>query len=376
MNDMNLSPVGMDQLSVPPVSASHLCLPTSPTHNPITTPGMPVAIPSLGPSLGPLPSALSLMLPMGHLGDRGVMCGLPERNYTLPPPPYPHLESSYFRHILPGILSYLADRPPPQYIHPSSLNMDGTLSVSNNNPSGLDPYSGPGGPLEQGLVTLDTRQVGGQADLHQGGTHEVQLDATGLTMESRVSSPMSPDGMEEDLATMEGVVVAETQQQLGTRPQPHEGLSGVNSSGGVMPLHGAGLELPVVMEQEHMGGRVGTSTTGAGGPGTLGEALHSTGELNSGVVSVVLTGAMPAQSQLEQVSLHGPSGMGLEPVNVSPITAEVSLGPDNSLVLVNSSLQLEDSTSNKENMATAFNICKISLPILCIRMCLNPISCV
>lgn len=64
--------------------------------------GMPVAIPSLGPSLGSLPSALSLMLPMGPLSDRGVMCGLPERNYSLPPPPYPHLESSYFRHILPG----------------------------------------------------------------------------------------------------------------------------------------------------------------------------------------------------------------------------------------------------------------------------------
>lgn len=249
--------------------------------------------------------------------------------------------------------------------------MDGTLSVSNNNPSGLDPYSGPGGPLEQGLVTLDTRQVGGQADLHQGGSHEVQLDATGLTMESRVSSPMSPDGMEEDLATMEGVVVAETQQQLGTRPQPHEGLTGVDSSGGVMPLHGAGLEL---MEQEHMGGRVGTSTTGGGGPGTLGEALHSTGELNSGVVSVVLTGAMPPQTQLEPVSLHGPSGMGLEPVNVSPITAEVSLGPDNSLVLVNSTLQLEDSTSNKENMATAFNICKFFLVILSYAMYFVPIS--
>lgn len=246
--------------------------------------------------------------------------------------------------------------------------MDGTLSVSNNNPSGLDPYSGPGGPLEQGLVTLDTRQVGGQADLHQGGSHEVQLDATGLTMESRVSSPMSPDGMEEDLATMEGVVVAETQQQLGTRPQAHEGL---DSSGGVMPLHGAGLEL---MEQEHMGGRVGSSTTGAGGPGTLGEALHSTGELNSGVVSVVLTGAMPSQTQLE--SLHGPSGMGLEPVNVSPITAEVSLGPDNSLVLVNSTLQLEDSTSNKENMATAFNICKFYLVILSHALCFVPISCI
>lgn len=37
---MNLSPVGMDQLSVPSVSAGHLGLPTSPTHNPIPTPGM------------------------------------------------------------------------------------------------------------------------------------------------------------------------------------------------------------------------------------------------------------------------------------------------------------------------------------------------
>lgn len=138
---MNLSPVGMDQLSVPSVSASHLGLPTSPTHNPLPTPGrndrtgwtvflldswtnqdfviifsqcfvlccclgMPVAIPSLGPSLGSLPSALSLMLPMGPLSDRGVMCGLPERNYSLPPPPYPHLESSYFRHILPGVVFF------------------------------------------------------------------------------------------------------------------------------------------------------------------------------------------------------------------------------------------------------------------------------
>uniref|UniRef100_A0AAZ3R8A4 PR domain containing 4 n=1 Tax=Oncorhynchus tshawytscha TaxID=74940 RepID=A0AAZ3R8A4_ONCTS len=341
MNDMNLSPVGMDQLSVPAVSASHLGLPTSPTHNPITTPGMSVAIPSLGPSLGSLPSALSLMLPMGPLGDRGVMCGLPERNYSLPPPPYPHLESSYFRHILPGILSYLADRPPPQYIHPSSLNMDGTLSVSSQNPSGLDPYSGPGGPLEQGLVSLDSRQVSGQGDLHQGGGHEVQLDSTGLNMESRVSSPMSPDRMGEDLANMEGVVGAENQQQLGGRGQNHEGLGRVESSGGVMPLHGPGLELPVGMEPEHLGGR-----------------------LNSGVVSVVLT-----QSQLEPVSLHGHSGMGLDPVNVSPITAEVSMGPENSLLLVNSTLQLEDSTSNKENMVTAFTIwctlCERSYPSDC-----------
>uniref|UniRef100_A0A3B4WWG8 PR domain containing 4 n=1 Tax=Seriola lalandi dorsalis TaxID=1841481 RepID=A0A3B4WWG8_SERLL len=357
MNDMNLSPVGMDQLSVPSVSASHLGLPTSPTHNPIPTPGMPVAIPSLGPSLGSLPSALSLMLPMGPLSDRGVMCGLPERNYSLPPPPYPHLESSYFRHILPGILSYLADRPPPQYIHPSSLNMDGTLSVTSNNPSGLDPYSGPGGPLEQGLVPMDSRQVSGQGDLHQTGAHE--LDSTGLAMESRVSSPMSPDRMGEELATMDGVgvvAVSDTQQQLGggRQPQSHEGLTGVDSSGGVLPLHGPPvLELPVVMEQDHMGGRVGNAGGGAGG---LGEQLHSNGELNSGVVSVVLTGSMASQGQLEPVPLHGHSGMGLEAVNVSPITAEVSLGPENNLVLVNSTLQLEDSTSNKENMVTAYTI--------------------
>uniref|UniRef100_A0A672H6Y3 PR domain containing 4 n=1 Tax=Salarias fasciatus TaxID=181472 RepID=A0A672H6Y3_SALFA len=356
MNDMNLSPVGMDQLSVPSVSASHLGLPTSPTHNPIPTPGMPVAIPSLGPSLGSLPSALSLMLPMGPLSDRGVMCGLPERNYSLPPPPYPHLESSYFRHILPGILSYLADRPPPQYIHPSSLNMDGTLSVPSNNPSGLDPYSGPGGPLEQGLVPMDSRQVSGQGDLHQTGAHE--LDSTGLTMESRVSSPMSPDRMGEELATMDGVgVVPDTQQQLGggRQPQPHEGLTGVDSSGGVMPLHGPPvLELPVVMDPDHLGGRVGNS--GGGGAGGLGEQLHTNGELTSGVVSVVLTGSMSSQSQLEPVSLHGHTGMGLEAVNVSPITAEVSLGPENNLVLVNSTLQLEDSTSSKENMVPGYTI--------------------
>uniref|UniRef100_A0A3B5M7Q8 Uncharacterized protein n=1 Tax=Xiphophorus couchianus TaxID=32473 RepID=A0A3B5M7Q8_9TELE len=361
MNDMNLSPVGMDQLSVPSVSASHLGLPTSPTHNPIPTPGMPVAIPSLGPSLGSLPSALSLMLPMGPLSDRGVMCGLPERNYSLPPPPYPHLESSYFRHLLPGILSYLADRPPPQYIHPSSLNMDGTLSVASNNPSSLDPYSGPGGPLEQGLVSLDSRQVSGQADLHQAGPHE--LDSTGLAMESRVNSPLSPDRMGEELASMDRVVavaVSDAQQLGGGRqPQPHEG--------GVMPLHGPPvLELPVVMEPDHLGGRVGSSGTGGaggggaggGGNGGLGEQLHGNGEMNPSVVSVVLTSSMSNPSQLEPVSLHGHSGMGLEAVNVSSITAEVALGPENNLVLVNSTLQLEDPAPSKENMAAPCSICE------------------
>lgn len=258
-----------------------------------------------------------------------------------------------------GILSYLADRPPPQYIHPSSLNMDGTLSVASNNSTGLDPYSGPGGPLEQGLVPLDSRQVPGQGDLHQPGAHE--LDPTGLAMESRVSSPMSPDQMGEELATIDGVgvvAVSDAQQQLGggRQPQSHEGLTGVGSSGGVLPLHGPPvLELPVVMEPDHMGARVGNS--GGGAAGGLGEQLHSNGELNSGVVSVVLASSMANQGQLEPVSLHGHTGMGLEAVNVSPINAEVSLGPENSLVLVNSSLQLDDSASNKENMV--YTICEL-----------------
>lgn len=41
MNDMNLSPVGMDQIGVPSAGSSHMGLPTSPTHshNPIPTPG-------------------------------------------------------------------------------------------------------------------------------------------------------------------------------------------------------------------------------------------------------------------------------------------------------------------------------------------------
>uniref|UniRef100_K7FZG4 PR domain zinc finger protein 4 n=1 Tax=Pelodiscus sinensis TaxID=13735 RepID=K7FZG4_PELSI len=181
MNEMNLSSVGMDQLTSSsvsnalPVSGSHLGLTASPTHNAIPAPGLPVAIPNLGPSLSSLPSALSLMLPMG-IGDRGVMCGIPERNYTLPPPPYPHLESSYFRHILPGILSYLADRPPPQYIHPNTINVDSNpaLSVSSN-PSALDPFQ-PGGTvgLESGIVSMDSRAVNthGAQSLHPSDSHE------------------------------------------------------------------------------------------------------------------------------------------------------------------------------------------------------------
>ncbi|MBN3279113.1 PRDM4 protein, partial [Polyodon spathula] len=370
MNDINLSPAGMDQLSVSsvsgavPVTGGHLGLATSPTHHPIATPGMPVAIPNFGPSLGSLPSALSLMLPMGPLGDRGVMCGIQERNYTLPPPPYPHLESSYYRHILPGILSYLADRPPPQYIHPSSLNMDGNpaLSVSSN-ASALDPYH-PGGVvgLEPSMVTLDSRQVGAHSaqSLHPSSGHEVALD-TGMAMEpvSRVTSPISTDGMEEDL-TMKGV--AGEHQQLPASSRNHENIvvdsvgNGLSAEavgeGDVIPIHSGALELPVVMESVLLGGRVTN--------GGLGESLHMAG-MSSGSVRVVLSSSHTTMNPLEPVSIHG-ANISLEPVSASSITAEVSLGhgqvdasPEN-LVLVPSSLQMEDSNSNKENMDTSFTV--------------------
>ncbi|XP_039625469.1 PR domain zinc finger protein 4 [Polypterus senegalus] len=366
MNDINLSPVGMDQLSVSsvsgtiPVTGGHLGLASSPTHNSIATTGMPVAIPNLGPSLGSLPSALSLMLPMGHLGDRSMMCGIPERNYTLPPPPYPHLESSYFRHILPGILSYLADRPPPQYIHPSSLNMDGTPTLSvHTNPTSIDHYQ-PSGTvgLEATMVALDSRQVGshGAQSLHSGSGHEVPLDS--IEPVSRVTSPISTEAMGEEL-TMDGV--AAEHQTLPTNIRNHESIAvdSVGNSmpseavghGNVLPIHTGTLELPVVMETEHLGGRVSNSN--------LTESIHTAG-MNSGSVSVVLSSSH-SMTPLEPVSIHS-GNIGLEPVSVSSITAEVSLGngqvevsPEN-LVLVPQPLQMEDSNSNKENMATSFTI--------------------
>ena len=183
------------------VSGSHLELAASPSHSAIAAPGLPVAIPNLGPSLSSLPSALSLMLPMG-IGDRGVMCELPERNYTLPPPPYPHLESSYFRTTLPGILSYLADRPPPHYIHPNSINVDGNTALSiTNNPSALDPYQAmdPYGNvgLELGIVSINCLSVNthGAQSLHPNDDHEVALDTT-ITVENVSLVPAQSPQME------------------------------------------------------------------------------------------------------------------------------------------------------------------------------------
>ncbi|XP_053320899.1 PR domain zinc finger protein 4 isoform X2 [Spea bombifrons] len=365
MNDLNLSTVGMDQLSTSsvanalPASGGHHGLTGSPPHNTISATGLPVAIPNLGPSLSSLPSALSVMLPMG-IGDRGVMCGLPERNYTLPPPPYPHLESSYFRHILPGILSYLADRPPPQYIHPGSLNVDGNggLSVSNHNPS-LDPYQ-PGGSvgLENGIVSLDARSVGGHAaqGLHPADGHEVQLD-TGISMDnvSRVNSPITTDRITEELG-MESV--AGDHGQISNVQRSHETLAvdgnlppdGVGHAG-VLPLHSGSLELPVVMETEHhLAARSGMSES------SLGDAIHTVA-LSGNPVSVALSTSHPLSS-LTSVSLHG-AGMSLEPVTVSSITQDVSMGGGHvdagNLTFVPSSLQI-DSNTNKENVPTLFTI--------------------
>ncbi|XP_034982862.2 PR domain zinc finger protein 4 isoform X3 [Zootoca vivipara] len=366
MNEMSLNPVGMEQLTASSVSnaltvsGSHLGLASSPTHNAITAPGLPVAIPNLGPSL---PSALSLMLPMG-IGDRGVMCGIPERNYTLPPPPYPHLESSYFRHILPGLLSYLADRPPPQYIHPNNINVDSNpaLSVSNN-PSGLDPYQ-PNGTvgLEPGIVSMDSRSVNthNTQSLHPSDSHEVALDTT-ISMESvsRVTSPISTDRMAEELTMGD---VAGDHSQIANGSHSHEPLAvdAVGSSlatdtvghNGVLPIHGSSLELPVVMEPDHIAGRVsGLSDR------TLGDSIHAVA-MSSNSVSVALSTSHNLTS-LESVSLHE-VGLSLEPV--TSISQEVAMGqthvdvsPDN-LSFVPSSLQMEDSNSNKENMATLFTI--------------------
>ncbi|XP_041521696.1 PR domain zinc finger protein 4 isoform X2 [Microtus oregoni] len=371
MNDMNLSPVGMEQLSSSsvsnalPVSGSHLGLAASPSHSTISAPGLPVAIPNLGPSLSSLPSALSLMLPMG-IGDRGVMCGLPERNYTLPPPPYPHLESSYFRTILPGILSYLADRPPPQYIHPNSINVDGNTALSiTNSPSALDPYQANGNVgLELGVVSIDSRSVNthGAQSLHPNDGHEVALDTT-ITMEnvSRVTSPISTDGMAEEL-TMDGVAGDHSQIPSGSRS--HEPLSvdsvGNNLTadtvghGGVIPIHGSGLELPVVMETDHIANRVNGMSDSA-----LSDSIHTVA-MSTNSVSVALSTSHNLAS-LESVSLHE-VGLSLEPVAVSSITQEVAMGTghvdvsSDSLAFVPPSLQMEDSNSNKENMATLFTI--------------------
>ncbi|KAJ1166562.1 hypothetical protein NDU88_006961 [Pleurodeles waltl] len=371
MNDMNLSPVGIDQLSSSsvgsalPISGSHLGLSASPTHNSVPTAGLPVAIPNLGTSLSSLPSALSLMLPMG-IGDLGVMCSLPERNYPLPPPSYSHLESSYIRHILPGILSYLADRPPPQYIYPSSLNVDNNqgLPLSSNH-AGMDHYH-PGASvnLESGIVSLDSRSVlaHGAPNLHHSDEHDVQLESgTAMESVSRVASPISTDHMTEELTLEE---VAGDHQQMSTGSRNHQTLT-VDTVGsgfdpdsvaqrGVLAIHAGTLELPVVLEPEHhhIASRENISESTLNSIHTMAMSTHS--------VSVALSTSHPLSS-LASVSLHR-GDISLEPVTVSSIPHEVSMGPgemdvsSENLSFVPSPLKLEHSNSNKENMSTLFTI--------------------
>lgn len=296
------------------------------------------------------------------------MCGLPERNYTLLPPPYPHLESRYFRTILPGILSYLADRPPPQYIHPNSINVDGNTALSiANNPSALDPYQSNGNVgLEPGIVSIDSRSVNthGAQSLHPSDGHEVALDST-ITMEnvSRVTSPISTDGMAEEL-TMDGVAGEHSQIPNGSRSHEPLSVDSVSNNlaadtvghGGVIPIHGNGLELPVVMETDHIASRVNGMSDSA-----LSDSIHTVA-MSTNSVSVALSTSHNLAS-LESVSLHE-VGLSLEPVAVSSITQEVAMGTghvdvsSDSLSFVPPSLQMEDSNSNKENMATLFTICE------------------
>lgn len=213
---------------------------------------------------------------------------------------------------------------------------------------------------------MDSRSVNAHStqSLHPSDNHEVALDTT-ITMESvsRVTSPISPDRMAEELTIGD---VAGDHSQIATGNRNHESLAvdAVGSSlaadavghNGVIPIHGSSLELPVVMEPDHIAGRVsGISDR------TLSDSIHTVAMSNSSV-SVALSTSHNLTS-LESVSLHE-VGLSLEPVTVSSISQEVTMGqdhvdvsPDN-LAFVPSSLQIEDSNSNKENMATLFTICE------------------
>lgn len=270
--------------------------------------------------------------------------------------------------VLPGILSYLADRPPPQYIHPNTINVDSNSALSvPSNPSALDPYQ-PGGTvgLEPGLVSMDSRSVSahGAQNLHPAESHEVALD-TAISMESvsRVTSPISTDGMAEEL-TMDDVAGEHSQIPSGSRSHEPLTVEAVGSNlaseavghGGVLPIHSSTLDLPVVMEPDHIAGRVtGISDS------TLNDSIHTVA-MSTNSVSVALSTSHNLAS-LDSVALHE-VGLSLEPVAVSSINQEVAMGPSHvdvsadNLAFVPSSLQMEDSNSNKENMATLFTICE------------------
>lgn len=213
---------------------------------------------------------------------------------------------------------------------------------------------------------MDSRSVNVHStqSLHPSDSHDVALDTT-ITMESvsRVSSPISPDRIAEELTMSD---VAADHSQIASGNQNHEPLAvdAVGSTiatdtvghGGVIPIHSSSLELPVVMEPDHIAGRVsGISDR------TLSDSIHTVA-MSSNSVSVALSTSHNLTS-LESVSLHE-VGLSLEPVTVSSINQEVAMGQNHvdvssdNLAFVPSSLQMEDSNSNKENMATLFTICK------------------
>lgn len=273
--------------------------------------------------------------------------------------PFFHFSSSS------GLISYLADRPPPQCIHPNNINIDSNSALSvSNNPSDLDPYQPNGSVgLEAGIVSMDSRSVNAHntQSLHPSDGHDVALDTT-ITIESvsRVTSPISSDRMAEELRMSD---VGGDHSQIANGSRNHEPLAvdgGLASEtvghNGVIPIHGSSLELPVVMETDHISGRVN------GMPDrTLGDPIHTVA-MSSNSVSVALSTSHNLTS-LESVSLHE-VGLSLEPVTVSSINQEVALGQNHvdvssdNLAFVPSSLQMEDSNSNKENMATLFTICE------------------
>lgn len=213
---------------------------------------------------------------------------------------------------------------------------------------------------------MDSRTVNthGPQNLHPSDSHEVALD-TAITIESvsRVTSPISTDGMTEEL-TMDDVAGDHTQIPNGSRSHEPLAVDTVGSNltsdavghSGVIPIHGSTLELPVVMEPNHIAGRVaGISDS------TLNDPIHTVAMSNNSV-SVALPTSHNLTS-LDSVALHE-VGLSLEPVAVSSISQEVAMGPSHvdvsadNLAFVPSSLQMEDSNSNKENMATLFTICE------------------
>lgn len=115
----------------------------------------------------------------------------------------------------------------------------------------------------------------------------------------------------------------------------------------VIPIHGSGLELPVVMETDHIVNQ------------------------SNGMSDSALSDSIHTMSHQHQLCKHGHNlgsvslrevGVSLEPVTVSSIMQDLAVGTghvdeySDSLAFGPPSLQMEESNSNKENMATLFTV--------------------